>query len=141
MKTIARSIPLTLFGRQYEADLLLGLYATTKRPAIILVDSRPATLAGERAWEGAPIAIASSNAPEEYIQHLSHLHFPAKDWSENEGLWEQLTLLTDDDGFPLFARTRHAITLGFCKAIIFKLGPHAATLYHTLSLEQETFHG
>lgn len=125
MKVLARNIPLTLSSRPYICDIILSLYQSTQRPAIMLVESRPSTMSPQAIWDGAPIAVASINAPEEYIQHLSKAHFPAKDWTENEGLWEQLLLLTDEDGFPLFVRTHYAITLDFCKALIMLLGPNA----------------
>ena len=146
MKPLARNIPITLYSQPYEVDILLGMYATSKRPAIILADSRPSTLPGEKAWEGFPVAIASTCAPEEYIQHLTAPHFPAKNWSENEGLWEQLLPLLDEDGNPLFLPTRHALTLGFYRSPIILLGEFARDLFselidETLSPSKESHHG
>jgi hypothetical protein len=132
MKTLARNIPLTLSSRSYVCDILLGIYTSSQRPAILLVESRPSSLPGERAWAGEPVATASTNAPEEYIQHLTPPHFTAKDYSENEGLWAQLLPLRDEDGFPLFVQTRYAITLGFVKAPIMLLGPNAALEFSDL---------
>lgn len=125
MKTLLRNIPLELAGRKYVCDIILGLYQSTKRPAIMLAESRPSSMSPQAIWDGSPTAVASTNAPEEYIAHLTKAHFPAKTWTENEGLWEQLLLLRDEDGFPLFVQTRYAITLGFCKAPIILLGPNA----------------
>ena len=136
MKVLARNIPITLSGRKYICDILLGLYASTSRPAIMLAESRPESMSPQAIWDGSPIAVASTNAPEEYITHLSKPHFTAKDWSENEGLWEQLMDLLDEDGFPLFVRTRCAITLGFCKACIFLLGPNACEAFKELLSEK-----
>lgn len=136
MKVLARNIPITLSGRKYVCDVILGLYATTGRPAVMLAESRPESMAPQAIWDGSPIAVASTNAPEEYIAHLTKPHFPAKDWTENEGLWEQLLPLTDEDGFPLFVRTRWAITLGFCKALILLLGPNACIEFAELQDEK-----
>jgi hypothetical protein len=146
MKTLARNIPLTMYGRSYLCDIILGLYTLTKRPAIMLVASRPDSLGGELAWDGTPIATASTNAPEEYIQHLTPPHFTAKTYSENEGLWEQLLPLLDEDGFPLFVQTRYKITLGFATAPIMLLGPNASMSLFDLRDElnhptQGDFHG
>lgn len=140
MKVLARNIPLTLNGVAYLADIILGIYQTTGRPAILLADSRPEGVPPQAIWDGSPIATASSNAPEEYIQHLTKAHFPAKCWSENKGLWEQLLTLLDEDGFPLFVKTRHAITLGFATAPIMLLGPNACIEFTSLQdeLEQAT---
>lgn len=141
MKVLAKGIPLTLAGRKYVVDILIGMYATSHRPSIILVASRPDTLAGDLAWEGEPIAIASTNAPAEYIQHLSPAHFTMKNYSENEGLWEQLLPLVDEDGFPLFHETRYAITLGFATCRIGFLGVLASELFQDLLSEKEHLHG
>jgi hypothetical protein len=137
MKVLARNIPLTLNGVSYLADIILGIYRTTGRPAILLADSRPDSLSPQAIWDGSPIGVASSNAPEEYIQHLTKPHFPAKCWSENKGLWEQLLPLNDEDGFPLFVQTRHAITLGFATAPIMLLGPNACIEFSILQDEME----
>jgi hypothetical protein len=140
MKVLAKGIPLILSSRKYLADILIGMYASSHRPSIILVASRPDTLAGELAWEGEPIAIASANAPAEYIQHLSIAHFTMKNYSENEGLWEQLLPLVDEDGFHLFHTTRHAITLGFTTCRIGLLGVLATELFQDLLSEKEHLH-
>lgn len=145
MKTIAKNVPLKLLGVQYFADIILGMYAESKRPAILLVDSRPDDLPGERAWEGAPIAKASTNAPKEYLYGFSPAHFTAKTYAENADLWPQLLHLEDSDGLPLFIPTKHAVTLGFAKAPIFILGPTPAEIFSTMLLEfnqkKETFNG
>lgn len=135
MKVIARKIPLTLAGTTHTCNILVGLYAVGSRPAVILVATRPDDYPGSLAWEGAPLAIASSVCPPEYIQHLSPAHFPAKTWTENEGLWDQLLLLTDEDNFPLFLQTRHKVTLGFSTAPIMLLGPNAAEAFDQLLVE------
>ncbi len=146
MKTLARNIPITLHSQPYVVDILLGMYATSKRPAVILPSSRPSDRPGERAWEGSPVAIASTCAPEEYIQHLTAPHFPAKNWAENEGLWEQLLPLLDAEGSQLFLPTRHAITLGYCRSQIILLGSSAQDLFaelldESLSPSKESRHG
>jgi hypothetical protein len=135
-KLLARNVPLTLAGRQYTCDILLGMYVSTLRPSILLADSRPESLAGDIAWLGEPIAIASSNAPVEYLQHLPQTCFAAKTWTENEGLWEQLLELADEHAtLPLFIKTKWAVTLGFAKAPIIQLGHHAEELFHELRNE------
>ena len=145
MKTIAKNIPIKLLGVQYIADIILGMYGDSKRPAIILVDSRPDDYQGERAWDGAPLLKASTNAPKEYLYGFSPAHFTAKTYAENEGLWPQLLHLEDSDGLPLFLTTKHAVTLGFSRAPIFILGPTPAEIFDSMLLEynqaKETFNG
>lgn len=137
MKVLARNIPITLSGRKYVCDVILGIYRTTGRPSIMLAESRPESMSPQAIWDGAPIAVASSNAPEEYIAHLTKPHFPAKDWAENEGLWQQLLNILDEDGFPLFVGTRWAITLGLCKAVIMLLGPNACSAFEDVQSEMK----
>ena len=142
MKTLARNVTLTLANTTYICDLLLGLYANTERAAIILCDSRPDDYPAERAWEGSPVAVATTNAPPEYIQHLDHSHTVIMDWSENEGILPQLLALRTDFDTPLFHLTPHKITLGFCRAPIIQLGPLALALHRELRKERkETQHG
>ena len=137
MKVLARNIPLTLNGAPRLADIILGIYWTTGRPAILLADSRPDSLSPQAIWDGSPIGVASANSPEEYIQHLTKPHFPAKCCSENKGLWDQLLTLNDEDGFPIFIQTRHAITLGFALFPIMLLGQNACIEFATLQDEME----
>ena len=137
MKVLARNIPLTLNGAPRLADIILGIYWTTGRPAILLADSRPDSLSPQAIWDGSPITTASSNAPEEYIQHLTKPHFTAKCCSENKGLWDQLLTLNDEDGFPIFIQTRHAITLGFALFPIMLLGQNACLEFTALQDEME----
>lgn len=145
MKLIRKAVPLTLSGSRYTCDILLDLYQSNRRPAIFLCASRPNDLSPEKIWSGTPIAIASVNPPEEYIQHLSATHFAAKNYSENAGLWEQLSQLRDKDRNPLFTPTRWVITLGFANRVhIMDLGPQLRPLYEKLveDLPKETLpHG
>ena len=39
MKVLKSNVPITLDGITYPCDIILGLYASTKQPAIILVDT------------------------------------------------------------------------------------------------------
>ena len=137
MKVLARNIPLTLNGAPHLADIILGIYWTTGRPVILLADSRPDSLSPQAIWDGSPIGVASANSPEEYIQHLTKPHFPAKCCSENKGLWDQLLTLNDEDGFPIFIQTRHAITLGFALFPIMLLGQNACLEFTALQDEME----
>lgn len=141
MKIVARNVPLTLVGTPYTCDILLGLYANTERAAILLCDSRPEDYPGDRSWAGEPVAVASTNAPAEYLQHLDHSHTAIKDWSENEGILPQLLSLTDENSSPLFYLTPHKITLGFCTAPIIQLGTLPLALHRELRKERkETQH-
>lgn len=138
MKTLARDIPLTIAGQKYVCDILLGTYAEPKRPAIILVEARPGSFPAEKLWNGEPVAIASVNVDSEFLEHLSQIHFPMKNYSENAGLWEQLLLLTDSDGFPLFLATHHSIISGYVHIQIGLLGPSAAPMFEELIEEINT---
>ncbi len=137
MKVLKRNLPITLFGQTTLCDLLLGSYAEKPhRPAIVLMTARPEDFPEDEAFFSEPYGKASANAPEEFIQHLSPEHFPAKNWSENAGLWEQLLELSDEDELPLFHPTQHSITLGFCQAPIVMLGATALDLYLDLCAER-----
>lgn len=142
MKTLAKNVRLTLASRKYVCDILLSMYVNTKRPAIILCESRPDTFPGEAAWAGEPVAVASTNAPPEYLQHLP-LHFTAmKVWSENEGLLPQLLALRTDFDTPLFTLSDTKITLGFCTSPVIELGPLVKALHAELiSTMKEPNHG
>lgn len=129
MKTLKKNVKLDIAGLYCTADILLAVYHEGKRPAILLVDSRPDDYPGEHAWLGEPIACASTNAPAEYLQHLPTTYFASKNWSENEGLWEQLEPLEDPTGERLFSPTTTRITLGFVKSQIYNLSPWAISLY------------
>ena len=128
MKVLAQNVEIKLYTDTYLCDILLGLYSNTKRPAILLV-------------EGNSTAIASANAPAEYLQHLSSSHFTMQNHAENAGLWEQLLPLTDEDGFPLFHATPHVITLDFVTCRIGCLGVLASELFSDLISEKEFLHG
>lgn len=142
MKTLARNIPIILANTPYTCDLLLGLYANTGRAALLLCDSRPGDYPAERAWAGEPVAVASTNAPPEYLQHLDHSFTAIKTWSENEGILPQLLALQTDFETPLFLPTPHKITLGFCTAPIIQLGPLPLALLRELRKKHmETTHG
>lgn len=147
MKVLAQNVEIKLYTDTYLCDILLGLYSNTKRPAILLVEACPSTLPGGPIWGGnstaivSPTAIASTNAPAEYLQHLSSSHFTMKNHAENAGLWEQLLPLTDEDGFPLFHATQHVITLDFVTCRIGCLGVLASELFSDLISEKEFLHG
>jgi hypothetical protein len=129
MKTLAEKIVLNLAGQTYVCDILLAAYHMGKRPSILLCESRPSDLPAERAWFGEPIAVASTNAPPGYLQHLPLHFFTAKNYSENEGLWEQLELLRDEHDDLLFPPTPHMVTLGFTRCRIYSLSPWAISLF------------
>lgn len=142
MKILARNIPITLSGTPYTCDILLGLYTSTERAAIILCDSRPDDYPDDRAWVGEPVGVATVNAPFEYLQHLDASFTAFKTWAENANLLEQLLPLTDPNGSPLFLPSPHRITLGFCRAPIIQLGTFPLALLRELRLERkETPHG
>lgn len=134
MKTLAKKVPIQLFGTAYTCDVLLGMYENGLRPSIILVTSPEE--GNDNATMSEPFAIASTNPPPEYIQHLPANCFAGKTYSENQGIWEQLLTLTDEnESLPLFAATKWKITLGFVTAPIYQLGPHATELYEQLRAE------
>lgn len=142
MKTLATNVLFELSGQKYICDVLLGLYANTERAAILLVETRPIDLPGEQAWAGEPIAVATSNCPPEYIQHLDHSYTVVKNWSENTGILPQLLSIETTFETPLFLLSPHKITLGFCTAPIIQLGPLALALLRELRKERkETNHG
>ena len=138
VKTLAKNVPLDLGPRKYVVDILLGIYTSSKRPAIILVDSPSSPSA--ILVDSSPVAVATAPAPAEYLQHLSPYFFSAKTWSENEGLWEVLSLLVDEDENPLFIPTRHKVTLGFAISPIYALGALGVSLYNDLITEMEHDH-
>lgn len=128
MKTLIKNIIITLHNHEYECDILLGMYASSSRPSIILVDAKDSGLSEV-------ISIATTNAPEEYYTGMSPFAFTCKTWTENLGLWDQLISLTAHDGTPLFLPTGQAFTLGFTRAQVLQLGPFAKLLF--LDLKEE----
>jgi hypothetical protein len=138
MKVIASNIPIHLHGQNYTCDLVLGIYASTRRPALTLVSALVQDF-------GEAIAVVTTNAPDEYLTSLPLPIFCVKTWSENEGLWEQLVSLeTDLDNLPLFSRavnirtgTPLSITLGFARSPLYDLRHTALRAFYTLSKELE----
>lgn len=125
MKVIKSGVKITLYGHTYLVDVVLGMYANSLRPSVILVDSAKNTEAF-----GEVVAIASTNAPQEFMIGMPEDHFAAKTYSENEGLWEQLEpLLSDETNSPLFLRTSWKLTLGFIFSPVYSLGPEASNTF------------
>lgn len=136
MRTIAKHVPVTMSGRKYLADVLLGVYASSLRPAIILASSRPDDLPDDRVWSAEPLAVASVNPPPG--QKLpSAYSFPAKTWTENEDLWEHLSSLLVD-GKPFFQKENITLRFGFCEAPVYSIAPDFRHLFDLVrdSLEE-----
>lgn len=134
MKKLVTGHTFTLRGVPYICDVLVGLYATSKRPCILLVDSKEFT----EGWQGT-VTTATANPPPGFLQGFQSESIPFKTWAENEGLLEQLLSLKDEDGLTYFlpARSRDgtshlSITLGFCKAPVYSLRGKALELYREL---------
>lgn len=130
MPILAKNVPLTLFGKTYLVNLFILAYATTQRPAIT------AHLASDEHFPrgdlpaGELLCKATTNVPEEYIQHLPPVYFAAKTYSENEELWPQLLALTDEEGYPLFLDNRPTkVTCGHTTIPIYSLGRKASQLF------------
>ena len=128
MKTLAKNIPIILHNREYICDILLGIYVSSSRASIILVDTTENGLSEV-------VSIASTNAPDEYYTGMSPFAFTCKVWSENLGLWDQLISLIDSSDDPLFLPTGKSFTLGFTKAPVLQLGHSAQLLF--LELQEE----
>ena len=126
MKVLKSNVPITLGGITYPCDIILGLYASTKQPAIILVDT-----AANRESFGETVTVASVAVDPSYLTGMPNTYFAGKNWSENEGLWEQLEpLCYGDTPAPLFLRTSKRLTLGFCVGVpVYDLGPDAAEVF------------
>lgn len=131
MKKLASNISVTLANHTYVCDLHLGLYASSTRPALFLTDS----LSGE------PIGTATCNPPPGFLIGFPFPTFCWKNWSETEGLQEQLEGLRAEDDSPLFEpllrkdKTRMAITLGYTKAELSILTGEAETAFNRLREE------
>lgn len=128
MKVIKKDVSVTLHGTTFLCDLVLGVYANNKRPAIILVDasSLPNSL-------GETVAIASTNAPGEYLTGMPQSYFAGKNYLENKGLWEQLEpLFWEETNAPLFLRTSKRLTLGHAIVPVYDLGPDVEPIFSSL---------
>ena len=131
MKVIKKDVEITLHNHTYKCDIILGLYVYGKRPAIILVDA--SSLSNSL---GEVVCYASTNAPPEYLTGMPQTYFAAKDYGENEGLWDQLETLTwEDTNTPLFLCTSKRLTLGLVRVKVYDLGPDAADVFQTLLSE------
>lgn len=135
MTPLATNIPIKLFSDHYTCNMFLGLYTDSLQPAIVL-----------RTDEGEPFAKATVAVPEEYLMGFRAGTFAVKTWSENEGLWEQLSQLSGVDGNPLFARTNYprtqtpaSITTGFVLSPLWELRGLALEAYQRAL--KESLHG
>lgn len=128
MKVIKKDVEITLRGHTYLCDIVLGVYVNGKRPAITLVEA-----ASNQSALGEVIAIASTNAPPEYLYNMPQHYFAGKNYSENEGLWPQLEpLCFEDTPAPLFLRTSKRLTLGLCVGVpVYDLGPDVAEIFQS----------
>lgn len=120
-KTVLKGVDISLLGIDYHCDLAVGLYPETMRPAILLLTSPVFIEEHDPIQYSEIIAKASVCVPEEYIQHLPEYCFAAKVWSENEGLWEQLLSLRDENNMWLFEDLGQACMMGFVKAPFYEL--------------------
>lgn len=137
MKPLVLSHTFTLSGVPYICDVLIGLYATSHRPCILLVDAKEFS----SGWQES-ISTATTNPPPGFLEGYSFFCFAFKTWSENEGLLEQLLALKGEDDLPFFVPVRTSngeadlkISLGFCKAPVFTLRGKALDLYTELLKE------
>jgi hypothetical protein len=125
MKPLAIEIPIVLSGHHYSCDLILGLYADSARPALMLIDAE----AGDD--YGSAVAVVSLNPPVGYLTGFLANCFVWKDYSENEGVQAQLVDLKDADGRALFKPFKRndqqaKITMGFEVCEIWQLEGQAA---------------
>lgn len=124
MRTLLSNLPITLFGQTTSCKLVLGAYGDSGgRPAVMLLC--PTEGGG---WE--PYAVASVNSPD-YLTGLPQTFTIAKEYSENEGLWEQLLPLCDENG-PFFEVTKTKVTLGNARCRVVQLCGTAARIYEEL---------
>ena len=128
MKVLKSNVPITLGKYTYHCDIILGLYAQTGQPAIILVDT------AEKACSmGETVAIASTSVDPAFLTGMPNSYFAGKNWSENEGLWEQLEpLCFGDTPAPLFLKTSKRLTLGHVVGVpVYDLGPDANEIFQS----------
>lgn len=132
MKIIARSVPVKLGGRTWVCDIILGAYMNSLRPAITLVESQDSTFMGE------PVAVISTNVRPEYYTGMSFLAFSVKNWTENEGIEEQMLTWKDEQGEQLFRDTGKAFTVGYASAPVYEIASSSAiAAFDELLLELE----
>ena len=128
MKVLKSNVPITRGDHTYHCDIILSVYPLTNQPAIILVD----TAANPEAF-GETVTVASVSVDPAFLTGMPNTYFAGKNWSENEGLWEQLELLCyGDTPAPLFLRTSKRLTLGFCVGVpVYDLGPDVAEIFQS----------
>ena len=128
MIELKSDVTVTLYGLEYQSDLYLGMYASSTRPCLVLIDK----------MSGELVTKATVNPPPGYLMGFQSESFCWKDWSENEGLQAQLQNLVGGDGLPLFLPVRRkdgttfAITLGHCKSQVYALNGVALNEYRLL---------
>lgn len=139
MKTLVKDFEVNVQGSTHQADLLLGLYASSFRPCLVLVEHPHAELAREAEI----LAVVTTNPPPGYLTGFPHASIAVKTWSENKGLWEQLSDLADSSGTPFFRRVEgkdgyhKKITLNFVVSPIYCLNGGALEAYQQLLDEME----
>ena len=78
-----------------------------------------------------------------YLMGFPFSSFAVKTWTENEGLWEQLSDLADSDGNALFHKVETKdgahmkLILGHTVSHIYRLGASAFLAYQVLCEELE----
>lgn len=133
MGIIKSDICVTLVGRKYFADIRLGIYAKGQAPAIILL---AAGADPEDPYGGDVLATASTNVEPTWLLGFPEGCVVAKNYSENEGLWEQLSTLKDDEGESLFLPTGRKVMLSpWVTAEVFQLSGEAMRMYKQLKGE------
>lgn len=124
MRTLLKNLPITLFDVTSNCKLVLGAYGDqAARPAVIL-------LCADEDGIYEPYSVASVNAPD-FLTGLPQTFTIAKEYSENEGLWEQLLPLCDENG-PFFEVTKTKVTLGHARCRVIQLCGTAARIYNEL---------
>ena len=124
MRTLVKNLPITHFDVTSNCKLVIGAYGDqAARPAVLLLCATE-----DGGWES--YAVASVNSPE-FLTGLPQTFTIAKEYSENEGLWEQLLPLCDENG-PFFEVTKTKVTLGYARCRVVQLCGTAARIYEEL---------
>lgn len=133
MGTIKSDVRLQLAGHTYFTDIRVGLYVTNMSPAIILFESDDDPTSDHIE---SVLATATANVDKNWLTGFPEGCVVAKNYSENEGLWEQLATLKDDEGQALFLPTGKKVTLSpFVTGEVFQLSGEAFRMYKQLKGE------
>jgi hypothetical protein len=120
---LAEGVKLEMFGKKYDAVLWLSAYCgAPHRPAITVNACREGTGVYK------PFATLTVNVPGSLPEDDVYLTV-VKNYSENEGLLEQLIGAVGEDGKPLFELTEDFVRTGFVTCPVIRMINRAAASY------------